>query len=349
MKDIEDEVKSLKNAVKVSKEDTDKNEKALVKKAVVNVFKSIKKFGVASEEQFKEIFDAEIKATFQNTETATDGAEFVFDEFSKDVYAIFEKFELAKELSEIKITGKSITLPRYDGGTECYYVDEGGDYTSSKASTSNLKIDVYKLGALVTFTDEMLSDDMTTDTLYSLIIDEIGVKYAGKIEDEVLNWTTKILGILPYAGINSKTSTSTTFGGITENDLLDSDALINDKYDINPNNKVAVMLKATFNKLRQKRDANGILVYPELRDANPTILNHRVIKSSKMPAEASWETAILLGNIKDFYYFISIGGFSSEMGYLSWDFKAGKKTLRIDQRKGWVPKDIKAFCKLVIS
>nr|DAT00704.1 MAG TPA: hypothetical protein [Caudoviricetes sp.] len=31
---------------------------------------------------------------------------------------------------------------------------------------------------MVTFTDEMLSDDMTTQTLYSIIIEDIGVKFA---------------------------------------------------------------------------------------------------------------------------------------------------------------------------
>jgi len=74
---------------------------------------------------------------------------------------------------------------------------------------------------------------------------------------------------------------------VTENDILDADALIEDKYDINPENKVAVMLKSTFNAFRQKRDANGNLVYPELRDKIPSMLGYRVIRSSKMPAQAS--------------------------------------------------------------
>jgi len=114
-----------------------------------------------------------------------------------------------------------------------------------------------------------------------------------------------------------KTSTATTFATVTENDILDADALIEDKYDINPENKVAIMLKATFNSYRQKRDANGVLLYPELRDKVPSMLGYRVIKSSKMPAEASTKVAVLLGNFKDFYYYISRSGFSSEMGYLT--------------------------------
>jgi len=94
-------------------------------------------------------------------------------------------------------------------------------------------------------------------------------------------------GILTNTGIKVVTSTATSFAGITEADLLDADALIDDKYNINPANKVAVMLKSTFNSLRQKRDANGVLLYPELRDKVPTLIGYRVLTSSKMPTQAT--------------------------------------------------------------
>lgn len=345
LKEVQDEMKTLKLNSKKDSEEVDEN---LVKTIIVNTFKQVKKLGVSSEEQFKEVFEAQVKETYQNTATAWDGAEFVFEQFSKDVYAIFEKFDLVKELNQINITGTSINLPRYDWGVEAYYVDEGWNFTASKGGTWNLKIDVYKLGALITFTDEMLKDGMTVPTLYKLIITEIGVKFAGLIENEVLNGTTKILGVLPYTWINEKVSTATSFANISENDILDADAEIDDKYDINPENKVAVMLKATFNSFRQERDANGVLVYPELRNKTPEMLGYRVIKSKKMPAQATNAVGVLLGNFKDFYYYLSKEEFSSEMWYLNGDFQWGKKSLRVDQRKGWAPKDIKAFAVVKI-
>ena len=68
-----------------------------------------------------------------------------------------------------------------------------------------------------------------------------------------------------------------------------------------------------------------------------------------MPAEASGAIAVLLGNIKDFYYHISKQGFSSEMGYITGDFQWGKKSLRVDRRDWGAVKDAKAFAVIKIS
>lgn len=350
-----EEIEALKTEVKTLRDAKGSemvHDEKIAKSILVNTFKKVKKFGVASEEQFGEIFDAEIKAAYQNESTATEWKEFVFELFSKDVYAIFDKYNLVSELRTINITGKSINLPKYDGGVEAYWLDEGGNFTASKGATGNLKIDVYKLGVLVGLTDEMLADDMTNDTLYALIVEEAWVKFAAKIEDELLNGnnsTGKMKGILTNPGIKVVTSTATSFGAITEADLLDADALIDDKYNINPANKVAVMLKSTFNSLRQKRDANGVLLYPELRDATPTLIGYRVLTSSKMPAQATNAIWVLFGNIADFYYHISRQGFSSEMGYIDGDFQGGRKSLRIDRRDGWAVKDANAFAVVKIG
>jgi hypothetical protein len=68
--------------------------------------------------------------------------------------------------------------------------------------------------------------------------------------------------------------------------LIDADSLIADEYDVNPNNNIAIMSKYTLSKLKQLRDANGNLTYPELREKTPTFLNRRVIKSNKMPVNS---------------------------------------------------------------
>jgi len=347
--DMKEEIKKLSKGLETNElKGEGAEEKA--KSIIVNTFKKVKKFNVGSEEQFAEILNEEVKATFQNEGTAGDGAEFVFGLFSKDVYSIFEQFDLVKELSALPINATSITLPRYDGWTEAYWLDEGSNYTPSKGTTWSIKVDIYKLGALITLTDEMLSDDMTTETLYKLIIKEVWVKFAGKIEDEVLNWTGgKMEGILTNANVKVVTSTATAYKDITENEILDADAEIDTKYNINKNNNIVVMLKSTFNKLRQKRDANGVLVYPELRQANKSIFDYRVVLSNKMPAESTGKAGLLFGNIKDFYYYITKQDFSAEMGHIAGDFQSGKKSLRIDKRIGWKVKDWKAFAKVVIS
>jgi len=351
IEDMKEEIKKISKSLEKPNFKGEDDE-AKAKSVVVNTFKKVKELGISSEQAFEKIFQDEVKATYQNEGTAGEGAEFVFDIFAKNVYAIFEQFELVKELDPLTIKGKSITLPRYDWWTEAYWIDEGWNFTSSKGWTWNIKIDIYKLGALVSFTEEMLDDDMSNEQLFKLIVKEIWVKFAWKIEDEVLNWTGgKMEGILTNSDVKVITSSATAYADITEGDILDADALIDEKYDINPNNKVAVMLKSTFNKLRQKRDANGNLLYPELRlgKGKRTLFDYRVILSSKMPVEDSGKVWILLGNIKDFYYYILRKEFTAEMGLLADDFKTGKKSLRVDKRVGWKVKDWKAFAVVKIS
>jgi len=251
--------------------------------------------GIENESQFQKALEAQVKETYQNTTTATDGAEFVFEQFERDVYAIFEQYPLLNELNTIQLLqGKTINLPRYDGGVEAYFIGEGSQFTPSKADTSNLKIDIYKLGALISLTDEMLEDDMTTETLYNIIISQAGAKFANKLENQVLNGDgTHFQGVIGATGVNTHTTSATAVNEITDADIFDADAQIDEKYDINPGNKVAVMKKATRNALYTKRDANGNLVFPELRDTN-MIGDYRIITARSMPAIATNSCAILL-------------------------------------------------------
>ena len=353
LEDIKTEVKKLKTSM--GKESLANLDEKDAKEIITKTFRDAYLNWITSEKQFGEILEANIKATYQNTITATDGLEFVFEQFSKDVFYILEKFDLIKELNFKKIKGKSITIPTYAGGLEAYWIEEGQKYTKSKANTWNVKIDLKKLGAMVTFTDEMLSDDMTTQTLYSIIIEDIGVKFAWKIENEVLNgeqsWAIK--GILTETWLQV-VEVSGKVTNITDNHLIDADSLIADEYDANPNNNIAIMSKYTLSKLKQLRDANGNLTYPELREKTPTFLNRRVIKSNKMPVnsattDVAWKVAIIFGNLKDFYWAFEKWNFEAVRGFADWDFETGKQTLRVSDFKGWRCKTIKAFSVIKLS
>lgn len=348
MKEISDTVLDLKKAGVANPKGINESK---AKSVIVNVLKQAHKNNITNEGAFGEILDAEIKATYQNEATATEGAEFVFDVFEKSVYSIFAKFDLVAELSTINlIKGKSITLPRYDGGATAYWISEGGNFTLSKGATDDVKVDIEKLGALVTFSDEMLEDDMTTETLFNLVIKEIGVKFALKIEDEVLNGTSsKMEGILTNTDVNVETSTATSFGAITGLDVSNADGQISTMYDINPANKIAVMKKSTRNALRETVNVNGTYVFPELRGSNPMLREYRVVLSDNMPSEATAAVGILLGNVKDFYYHVARRGFTSQMGHIAGDFQAGKQTLRVDRRDGGAVKDGNAFAVIKIG
>jgi len=70
-----EEIEALKTEVKSLRDKKGAemvHDEKIAKSILVNTFKKVKKFGVASEEQFGEIFDAEIKAAYQNESTATE-------------------------------------------------------------------------------------------------------------------------------------------------------------------------------------------------------------------------------------------------------------------------------------
>lgn len=359
LKGLQDDVAEMKTVSKKIADggDTPEAQEKLAKSAIVNIFKGVQTQGIANEAQFKAHFDAVVKETFQNegatgTPTAGEGAEFVFETFERGVYAIFEQFPLVSELNTLQLAkGKSITLPTYDGGVEAYWIDEGADFTASKGATGTIKVDIYKLGALVTFTDEMLEDDMTIDTLYSLIVTEAGTKMAVKIEDGVLNGdatTGKLKGILTVAGLATHASTATTVDAISDVDFATADGLVDEKFDINPNNKIAVMKKATKNALMVARDANGNRLYPELEKTGE-VMGYRVVTARSMPATTTGNVAVLLGNVKDFYRHVSRKGFTAEMGHIAGDFQGGKKSLRVERRDGGRPIDAGAFVTITLA
>lgn len=353
LEDIKDEVKKLKDSI--NKENLANLDEKDAKEIIAKTFRDAYVSWITTEKQFWEILDSNVKATYQNTITATDGLEFVFEQFSKDVFYILEKFDLVKELNFKRIKWKSISLPTYDGWVEAYWLDEWATYTKSKWKTWTVKIDLKKLGAMVSFTDEMLSDDMTLQTLYSIIIEDIGTKFAWKIEEWVINWaqTAAIKWILTETWL-TEVEVTWKVENITDNHLVEADSSIADEFDINSDNNIAIMSKYTLGKLKMLRDANGNLTYPELREKVPMFLNRRVVKSNKIPVkdkttDVAGKVAIIFWNLKDFYWMFEKWNFEAVRGYADWDFESGKQTLRVSDFKGGKSKTIKAFSAIKLA
>lgn len=332
--DIKEEVKWLKAYMqKDAKANLDVKEAHAV---IATSFKQAYLNGVTSEAGFNSIFDANIKATYQNTITATDGKEFVFDLFSRDVFYVFERNEVVKELNAKRVNGKSITLPTYDGGVEAYWVGEGEPYTQSKWNTGEVKVELKKLGALVTFTDEMLADDMTTETLYWLIVEDVAVKFAKKTENGIINGEGGYAGILTAANLN--TTTVSSLDAITDADIVTAKNKITNGYKGNNDGDIIIATPAVYTALEVMRDVNGNLTYPELRNEGK-LFRRRVLQSDVLPATVG----LIFGNIRDFYWALERWDYEAVMGYDIGDFQQGKKSLRVSERKWGAPKTGKAF------
>ena len=332
--DIKEEIKGLKAYKAWQSEISEKS----AKEVIVKTFRDVFKAGITSEEWFNSALDNNIKATYQNTVTATDWKEFVAELFSRDVFYYMEKNPVNAELTYRRLNGKSILLPFYDWGVEAYWVDEWAAYTASKWNTGNTKVEMKKLWVLVTFTDEMLADDSTTETLYNLIIEDAAVRIAAKTEDAVINWSWTFAGIIGATGVGEVSIAN--LANITYDNLVDLETAV--EYDYNNDNNIALMSKATLGQLRKLRDTNWVLTFPTLTDRVPTLMWRRVVKTKALPATV-W---IIFWNLKDGYYAFERWDYEAVMGYVDGDFKAWKQSLRISERKGWAPKSGKFFAVL---
>lgn len=324
------------------------NKEVMLKKqksVIANSFRKIYSGKVASESAAAEIIDAEIKAAFQNEGTATEGAEFVFGEFDKNVFYVLKNYPLINELSIVNIKSNSITLPKWENSVVAYWTDEGVAITGSKGTTSKVVYNVKKLAALVAATDEMFEDNMTDEDLYNLIVKSAANASASVIEDAMINGASgKIEGIIPHS---ETTTVSIATGNTTlraasatalDDALVDLDASIADEYQPDPNALVAIMSKYVLAQYKKKKDGQGHFMYPELRDKNPTLLGkYRVITSSKAPvqnqaADVAGAKHTIIGDIKTFFRMIRRKDVTATQGFATGDFESGRSSIKIEQR-----------------
>jgi len=324
-----------------NKEAFEKLSKAVFVKSTIEIIKN----GIKDEAPAMEVFKAEAKAAFQNEGIATEGLEFVFDQFDTKVLYWMKQYPIVDEVGMITIKGNTIKLPTWINTTTAAWVGEGGSITRSKGTTGLLTFTVKKLASLVTVTEEMLEDNMTVEDLFDLITRSVANSQAAIVENGILNSeSTNMLGIMPNANtVNVVMATgSTALRNATavnlDNGLVDLDTAILDEYIGNPNNAVAIMSKYTLGVLKKAKTTTGSYLYPELREANPRLLGkYRVITSTKMPVQSSAGDVasakqILIGNIKEFYQIVRSRQFTVTRGYYTGDFEADLQSLKATQR-----------------
>lgn len=349
----------LSKIVGASGKTFDDAQKLKAKTAIVNAFKTIFKSNIASEEAASEVLESEIKAAFMNEGTATEGAEYVFDEFSKDVLYVMKKYPLVNELSLFQTKGKTLSIPTWENTVEASWEDEGAEYDQSKGKTGKVSFTAKKLASFVTVTDEMLDDGMTVPALYDLIIESIGSTQASKIEEGMFSGATGagMEGILTHSDTASVALPSgvTTVRGATadqlDNLVIDADLAISEEYLTDAPDLVIAMSRYVLAQFKKKKTSDGKYAFPELRESNPTLLGkYRVITSSKAPcqnlaADVAGADLFFLGNVKRFYKGIRRKGLTFTRGYADGDFRGGRESIRAEQRVNGKPWTGKAFAK----
>lgn len=362
VKDMDAVKAELKNISFATKQANPEVKDLFVKTAMVNIVKQVWNTNVTNESQFKDIVDSEIKT--MNEWTATEGAELVFDQFEKNILMVINSYPVAGLVKKLNIKGKSLIIPKGTNTVVANWYGETLAVTPSDATTSNLTWNIGKIVALVNMSEEILEDNMTIPDLYDMIVEFIGEASAELIEDGILNGTitatAKIEGLFVNSDVNqyvlgnSTTSGQDAVSKITEDDLINAEALVLMKFKRKNSQLKWIGSQYTLSVLKTLRTTTGAILIPSLRETIPTINGREFIISDKAPVQNVGEDAattdfLVFGDLASYYLMVNRRGMTLERGRYGNQFAEGVEALKGNMRTSGQPTYGEGFVKLTTS
>ena len=347
--ELEDIKTELKAAKALSMKSDTKAFDAARKTAVVSIIKEAVETGANSEKAFKAIVDKTVKAMSEGT--ATEGAELVFDQFETDILRVINTFDLVNAVRILPLAkGDKVSLPKATNGVTTYFVAEGVAYTESEAETAFVVIDIAKACTLTDMTQELLDDSMTVPDLYDLLVEFIGESQASFLEDQIINGTGAVEGILQNADINEVALAATeTSADISDDDLVAVMTSIAKKFG---KNKSWIMSQYIYGKILALKTLDGYPLYPELRNfENPSLMGRPVIVTDgaglvqDAVGDVADATIAIFGDLTRFTL-VRRKGITLERGYHGDNWKKDIPSLKSNQRYGGAATFGEAFTAL---
>lgn len=333
--DIEEVKEELKKMNLKAKEIAPETKELVAKTAIVDGFKALAKGG-----NFDNAVHASVKAMSEGT--PKEGAEFVFDQFERDVIRVINNYDvLALTRAWNILKGDKVIFPRKDGSTTAYIVWEGAQITESEMDTGNLTIDIYKVATLTEMTNELLDDAMTIPEMYALLVEDVAEQVAELREDLVLGGTgsSQPRGIIATSGINTVSLVATKkVSDIVDANLVDVMTKAAKKYK--RGNPIWIMSQYTYGKLMALKTTDWYPLYPELRNfASPSLMGRKVLisDSSKIVQDLATDLALAVSIIygdMQYYYSVNRKGTTFEKGLLANSFRDDKSAFRSITRFG---------------
>lgn len=358
-KEIESMKEELKKFTLSQKKLDTKASEAFVKTAMVDIMKGVVKNGASTDAEFKNIVSATLKT--MNEGTDGEGAELVFDQFERDLLRVINDYEVVSAVKLYQLAkGDVINFPKATNGITTAFVGEATDYgTPTEATTSYITINIAKAVTMTSMTEELLDDTMTIPDLYNLIVEFIGESQAEFLEDKILNGTLSatatVEGLLVNADVNNLAlaAGNPTVWDITEDDLIDLQALVAKRFKRRTADVKRVMSQYTVSKLMQLRTTDGSRLLPDLTMKGGNIHGYDVVISDKMPvqnaaADVAGSTPIVFGDMK-YFTLARRKGVSLERGYRTGDRQADIQSLKSNSRYGWKVTFGEAFAKLTTT
>lgn len=233
-----------------------------------------------------------------------DGGALVPPEYSAELIELLRAKTVVRAAGArtIPMPGGTITLRKQTAGSTASYVGESRDIGVTGQKTGLLTLSSKKLAALVPISNDLLkfSSGPTADAFVrDDLVAEISIREdRAFLRDDGTQFTPKGMRFWAVA------ANITASNGTTATDIEDD---FKELINALEGNNVAMTRCAWFmhpsrkNHLRNLRDANGNLIYPEVRTANPNIYGYPIFTSTSVPANLGGgaESEILLADMAD--------------------------------------------------
>jgi len=174
-------------------------------------------------------------------------------------------------------------LPVFTGSATAAYVAEGASVNASQHTTGLRTLTARKLMSVVPVTNELLrfGEPNTEQAVVTELVRAVAQAEDGQLlrGDGTVNQPKGLRNLALAANVTATNGTSSTNIEADFADMME---------DLDGNNvpnvrRHWVMSSRSRNHLLNLRDANGNLIYPEIRSAAPTLYTHPVITTNQVP------------------------------------------------------------------
>ena len=235
--------------------------------------------------------------------TDSEGGYLVPDEFERSLVEALEEENIFRQLAKvIRTSSGDRKIPVVASKGTASWIDEGGSFTESDDTFSQVSIGAYKLGTMIKVSEELLNDSVFD--LESYISHEFARRIGAKEEEAFFtgDGSGKPLGVLADTGGAQTGVTAAAAAAIAVDELIDLFYSLKSPYR---KNAVWVLNDATIKSVRKLKDQQGQYLWqPALVAGAPdTILGRPVKTSAYMPVIAAGAKTIAFGDFG--YYWIA--------------------------------------------
>lgn len=196
------------------------------------------------------------------------------------------------QFADVVNTNGKLSVPVYgedaDNFINADYVDEGTELVDNVGKFTTIDLTGYVLGALALVSNKL--KDNTDIDVVNFIVNQVAEAIAEKLENEFINGSTKITGILSA----DKGVTASSASAITYDELVSLKHSIKQRFR---SNAKWIMNPATYTAICQLKDQNG---QPYFKEDEYKILGLPVIESDSMPEIATGAKAVAFADLSGY-------------------------------------------------